>query len=125
MAHSYQFNLNSINDFFITTLLEYNEDISKKAPQDEIKRMMIEFLSNYVDENELKHLDYEIKKNKHGFKVIANNFPSALFFNNVIVNNFSTINGQKELEVNNIIYSFNERKKVLTKKHKNGQIKRS
>ena len=126
MGYIYEFSINSINDFFVQTLLDFNEDITKPAVKEEIKGLLLEFLIKYVDESELEYLDYDIKKNKYGYKVVANNFASALFFNNVIPNSFSIINKQKDLEFNGFLYIFDEKKKKLNiKRINNGQTKRT
>lgn len=118
MAKLYEYKLNSINDFFIKRLLNYNEDISKKAPKEEMKSLLRKFISEYVDESELQHFDFDIKNSKNGLKVTANNFGSALFFNNIMPTNFSVINTQEELVVNDKIYSFDPKKKKLNIKNK-------
>lgn len=119
MGYIYQFNINSVNDFFVQTLLDYNDDITKVSNQEIIKKVLLDTLSKYIDEKEYNYFDYEIKKNKYGYKVVANNFATALFFNNIIPNSFSIINTQKNLEFNGFIYSFDEKKKKLNIKQKN------
>ena len=117
MASFYQFKNNLINDFFIQTLMIYNEDISEEAPQNEIKYLLKKFLSEYVEDIEEVDFNFDIYNTDEGLKVIANNFATSLFFNNIITAKFNEINLQETLEINDLIYSFDQVNKCLIKKH--------
>jgi hypothetical protein len=116
MGDIYKFEINSIHDCFVRMLLEYDGDISKEGAVKEIKLILSTFLIKYINESELIYLDFDIQNYEFGYKVVANNFTTALVFNNIIPNSFSIINKQKVLHLNGIIYSFDE----LTKKIKKG-----
>jgi len=120
MGEIYKYKMNLINDSFIETLLNFNEDISKVEPKEEIRIMLLKYLMQHIDKKNLELFDFDIKNTKTGLKIIANNFATALVFNNIIPTNFNIINSKETVEFNDFIYSFDQRKKRISKIKNNG-----
>lgn len=120
MGEAYKYKINPINDVFVETLLDFDEDISKREPKEEIRVMLMKFLMQYTNPKELELFDFDIKNTDKGIRVIAKNFATAMIFCNIIPSNFSVINNQETLQFNGFIYSFDKRKKRLIKIKNNG-----
>jgi hypothetical protein len=121
----YNFGDNQIQDMLMQVLI-HGDDISSKKLKQDINDVISEYLIHFLEnEKDVIYLDFDIKKNKSHFKVIGNNFISALWLSNLIPSNSRLVLDNNELIVDNTKYTFNQKTKVLIveqiKKRKNGE----
>ena len=87
MARTYKWGTNVFQDFLFTSLMNGGE-IAKQEYQAGIYTSFVNVL-DHINNNRLdsQHLDFEIREKKGYFKVVANNFISALWLSGVFPQN--------------------------------------
>jgi hypothetical protein len=117
MANEYEWENNPFQDFLLSSLI-YGADITDKELEVEIYvafTSLLEYVVPYSD-NELELLDFEIKKRKGKFKVIGNNFISALWLSGIFPENPNDLRTNNKVIINKIRYKFNNKTKKLSYK---------
>jgi len=117
MANKYEWYDNPIKDFFLQNLLN-DVDISKKKNFEAIQENLTMFIEHFLDdENDIVYLDFSIKKDKFdGFKIIANNIITALWFSGIIPTDTNGVLKANKFAFDDKQYTFNKKTKVLTTK---------
>lgn len=117
MANEYEWEINPFQDFLLASLM-YGADITDKELETEIYvafSSLLEYVAPYSN-SEIELLDYEIKKRKDKFKVIGNNFISALWLSGVFPENPKETINNNEIVIDKIKYKFNDKTKKLSYK---------
>jgi len=117
MANEYEWEVNPFQDFLLTSLM-YGADVTDKELEAEIFvafSSILGYIAPY-SENEIELLDFKITKRKDKFKVIGNNFISALWLSGIFPENPNDLNYTNEIIVDKIKYKFNYNTNKLTYK---------
>jgi len=114
MANKYEWGINPIKDFFIQNLID-DVDISKKEYFETVYKELMDFIELLIpDKEDIKYLDFDIKKDKFGnYKIIANNIIVALWFQGIIPVESNEIIINNKLIFNGFEYTFIPNKKHL------------
>lgn len=121
MGNSLIGGFNPLFDFLFLCLL-YNIDISDKKMKDDLHLSLSYMLEFYLeDENDVKYLDFEIKKRNDKYVVKGRNIISALWLSGIIPKNTIKVLNENRFIFENIEYTFNEKSlKLILKKINNG-----
>jgi len=114
MAKTYQWRINPVQDFLFRSIL-YGTDISKKEFEADIYVGIATILEYFTkDSNDIKYLDFEIKKKNDYFRVVAKNAISALWLSGIFPRDIKNVVKTNELVFDNIKYKYSIKSKKLT-----------
>lgn len=120
MGNKYVSGNNPFHDFFFLSLM-YGANISDKQIKEDIHNSLSFILENFLDdEDDIRFLDFDIKKTNDFYRVIGKNIVSALWLSGIIPKNTDAVLREKKLIYRNNVYTFDEKKfELKIKKLKN------
>lgn len=114
MASKYVTGYNPVQDFLFQSML-YGVDILDKKNFVDIQSAIVYILQNVLkNENDVIHLDFEIKGNKNYIKLIGKNIITALWLSGVFPQNVDEILNKNKYVIDNISINYNKKTKKLT-----------
>jgi hypothetical protein len=115
MGSEYSWRKNPFQDFLLNSILEHKIDISSKKYYNSVYNGFVTILAYFLDDDTLfQHLDFDIKKKKKTYKLVANNALSALWFIGVFPKDVNNVLITNEYVNNEYKYSYNQKTKVIT-----------
>jgi hypothetical protein len=114
MASKYVTGYNPIQDFLFQSML-YGLDLSDKKHFVDIQSAIVYILQNVLkNENDVIHLDFEIKGNKNYIKLVGKNIISALWLSGVFPQNVDKVLNDNKYIVDDISFNYNKKTRKLT-----------
>ena len=114
MANAYKWGVNPIQDFLVRSTI-YGVDISDRKFKNEISSTIMFMIDNFMGNDEdSSHLDFEIKKQSDGIKIIGENAISAMWLSGIFPINVDDVVNSNKFIIENKEYVFNKKEKKLT-----------
>ena len=117
MGKRYSWNINPFRDFLLRTLL-YGGDIADKDLIVDIYVGFTMILDGFMDDNDIKHLDFDINKDDDNFTVVGKNAITALWLIGIFPSDLDLVSknslflvGDRKYEYNKKTYNFRDDKK--------------
>lgn len=116
MANNYEWGNNIFSDVLLTSILngaEINDSNLKPQLYDIFSQIVEQITKNQKD---IIYLDFDIKLNGIKYKLVANNFITALWFSGIFPENIYNLLDKTEYKNKFGQYSYNKKTKKITVK---------
>jgi hypothetical protein len=115
MGSEYVWGQNPMRDTLLQ-MIAIGVDVSDKQFKEELNTIFTLILENFLKNREdLVYLDFKIKKTDMHYQIIGNNIISALWLSGVLPKNPQAVLLSNQCHINDTIYSFDKRRKILIK----------
>jgi len=114
MASKYVTGYNPFQDFLLQSIL-FGVDLLDKKMFADIYSSFVYILQNILDNDEdIIHLDFEIKGNKDNIKFIGKNAITAIWLSGVFPEEIDEVLNNSKFIIGDRLYKFNKKTKTLT-----------
>jgi len=113
MGKRYNWDINPFQDFMVRSIM-YNVDVADENYEADIYSSFAMILEEIVDDNDIKHLDFEIKMKDNSFKLIGKNAVTALWLTGIFPRDLNFVLKNKVFLIGDRKYKYNKKTYKLT-----------